>query len=89
MSIDAKIRRVERAGADLVLHLEPRWDARVHRWSTTSQDRLRIEQATWEPPAGVPIWGGSGTVIVVLPNGDERRYERVTITKLRETWRQP
>jgi hypothetical protein len=84
MSIDAKIRNVERDGDDLVLNLEPRWNMRVHQWSITGQDRLRIERPTWEPPAGTTVWGGSGTVVVVSPDGSERRYERTTITTLRE-----
>lgn len=84
VSIDAKIRRIERDGDDLVMHLEPRWDARVHRWSLTGQDRLRVKQPTWEPPASAIVWGNSGTVVVVSPDGSERLYERTTITTLRE-----
>ena len=86
MSVDAKIRRVERDGNDLVLHLEPRWDSRVGRWSINGQDRLRIEQATWEPSAGDGIWGGSGVVIIVQNGRGEHAYDRISITHLRERW---
>ncbi len=85
MSIDAKIRNVNQDGDAYVLDLEPRWDARVRRFQGPGQDILRIEPPITRLPApGMVVWGNSGTVVIVLPDHSEWRYERIGVTRLRE-----
>lgn len=81
MAIDATILAVERDGADVVLTLGPRIDD-ADKLSIEGQRKMRILDATYEPPVGADIWGGSGMVeLVVEPR---RRYRREGYTRLRE-----
>jgi hypothetical protein len=85
VSIDAKIRSVMRDGETIVLHLEPRFDGRVNRFTLAGQERLRIvPPITRMPDPGLAVWGNSGTVVVVQRDHSEWRYERVGTTRMRE-----
>lgn len=83
MSISGFIANVERDGENIVLHL-----AEVQRASGYSdpvgQPRLTILKATWVPPIGAIIWGGSDSVRI--ESRPAREYDRIGYTKLREQW---
>lgn len=83
MSIDGRIRDVTRDGTDVLLALEPRYDARVGHFQGPGQKYLRIMEGDWIPSPGMIVWGNSGE-IVIGSGLDEHRYERVTMTRLRQ-----
>ncbi len=81
MAIDATVLEVEWDGADVVLTLGPRiGDA--ERLSISGQEKLRILNATFEPPVGVDVWGG-GSFVEMLTT-PKRQYVREGYTRLRE-----
>lgn len=80
MSLDATILGVERDGADIVLTLGPRID-NDDKLTLAGQDRLRIVNATWEPPVGADLWGSSRVEILTKPS---RWYRREGYTRLFE-----
>lgn len=83
MALDAVIKSVKQDGVDVVIELEGRLEANGHR-TLAGQDRLTIENATYVPEIGMAIWGGSGSAHLVLGGGKEKRYRRVSYTRLRE-----
>jgi hypothetical protein len=82
VSIDAKIRDVEHTQEGYVLHLEPRYSQRDRSWSIPGQRSLIIKDPTWEPGAGMEIWG-SETIIIETEIGP-MHYLRPGYTWLRE-----
>lgn len=85
MSIDGRVRDTEpRDDGSLVIHIEPRWDFRVHRFSMTGEEHLIVDPpVTWTPEPGIAIWGNSETIVVEDGN-PAHRYERISIVHLRE-----
>lgn len=84
MSIDAKIRSTERVPEGLRLNLEPRYNPGTGHFTLAGQKALTIlEPVTWEPPAGLAIWGNSGRVYIVV-DGKDIPYDRDGYTRLRE-----
>jgi hypothetical protein len=86
MSIDGRIRSTSTlADGALLIDLEPRWDARVRRFSEVGQFQLMVEPpVTRIPEAGLKIWGNSGTVVIVQLDHSEWRYDRKGFVVLRE-----
>jgi hypothetical protein len=81
MSLDATILAVDREGADVVLTLGPRIDD-AEKLSIAGQGKLRILNATYEPPVGCDLWGGDS--FVELLTQPRRWYTRIGYTKLKE-----
>jgi hypothetical protein len=74
MSIDGIIERVEKDGADLILHLGKRVD-----YQPVGAETLVIKEFTHIPEVGLDIWGGSNSVIIENPETVEgrKKYKRV------------
>lgn len=83
MALDATILDVTWDGADVVLTLGPRIDD-ADKLSIAGQSKLRIKNATWEPPVGVDLWGSSQVEILTTPS---RWYRRDGYTTLYEAFR--
>jgi hypothetical protein len=92
MSIDAVIEDVQQTQDGYVLTLGPRSYTREDGSvgvSIPGQEKLTLLDPSWRPEKGMAVWGGSGSVfIVVRDNGypaPECEYTREGYTTIRES----
>lgn len=67
----------------LVVDRPPNWET-GQPWGIAGQRTLTILAPTWTPAIGMPIWGGGGSVQIVIGRAGGPWYDRIGYTRLRE-----